>query len=158
MSTYDFLTAKRQAEQEARAYAILSGGTSPGKAAVLRRAVEQAAAALSDEEAAKAAELFALWCPDSAAYTSGTRVRFEGALYRCLQDHSSQPAWTPTAAASLWSRVLIPNQNLITEWTQPDSTNAYARGDKVSHNGTLWVSDIDSNIWEPGLFGWSPIQ
>ena len=48
MNTYDFLTAKRQAEQEARAYAILSGGTSPGKAAVLRRAVEQAATTLSE--------------------------------------------------------------------------------------------------------------
>lgn len=158
MNTYDFLTAWRRAEQEARAYAILSGGTSPGKAAALRAAVEEAAAALPDEAAAKAAELFAPWSADNTAYTVGVRVRYEGVLYRCLQAHSSQPSWTPSAAASLWSRILVPNQNIISEWILPDSTNAYTRGDRVCHNGTLWVSDIDSNVWEPGVHGWSPIQ
>lgn len=30
-----------------------------------------------------------------------------------------------------------------------------ARGDKVTHNGGHWISDADSNIWEPGVYGWT---
>ena len=27
--------------------------------------------------------------------------------------------------------------------------------DKVSHNGKYWTSDVDSNVWEPGVYGWT---
>ena len=30
-------------------------------------------------------------------------------------------------------------------------------GDKVTHNGKTWVSDIDNNVWEPGLHGWTEL-
>ena len=40
-------------------------------------------------------------------------------------------------------------------WEQPDSTNPYMAGDKVTHNGKTWVSDIDNNVWEPGVYGWT---
>ena len=39
------------------------------------------------------------------------------------------------------------------EWEQPDSTNPYMKGDKVTHNGKTWVSLIDNNVWEPGATG-----
>ena len=44
---------------------------------------------------------------------------------------------------------------MIPEWEQPDSTNPYMKGDKVTHGGKTWVSDIDNNVWEPGVYGWS---
>ena len=28
-------------------------------------------------------------------------------------------------------------------------------GDKVTHNGKTWVSNIDGNVWEPGVYGWN---
>lgn len=28
-------------------------------------------------------------------------------------------------------------------------------GDKVSHNDKHWISDVDSNVWEPGVYGWT---
>lgn len=31
----------------------------------------------------------------------------------------------------------------------------YANGDKVTHNEKKWVSDVGSNVWEPGVYGWS---
>ena len=43
------------------------------------------------------------------------------------------------------------------EGAQPDSTNTYKKGDKVIHNGKTWVSDVDNNSWEPGVYGWSEI-
>ena len=30
-------------------------------------------------------------------------------------------------------------------------------GDKVTHNGKTWVSDIDNNVLEPGLHGWTEL-
>jgi hypothetical protein len=28
-------------------------------------------------------------------------------------------------------------------------------GDKVSHNEKHWISDVDANVWEPGVYGWT---
>lgn len=30
-------------------------------------------------------------------------------------------------------------------------------GGKVTHNGKTWVSDIDNNVLEPGLHGWTEL-
>jgi hypothetical protein len=74
-------------------------------------------------------------------------------LYKVLQDHISQESWTPADAASLFAQVLIPDEDVIPEWVQPDSTNPYMTGDKVTHNGNTWISTIDNNVWEPGAVG-----
>ena len=31
-------------------------------------------------------------------------------------------------------------------------------GDKVRHNEKVWVSTIDNNVWEPGVYGWDEIM
>ena len=45
----------------------------------------------------------------------------------------------------------------VPEWEQPDSTNPYAKGDKVTHNGKTWISTADGNVWEPGVYGWEEV-
>ena len=41
-------------------------------------------------------------------------------------------------------------------WSQPlGAHDAYAAGAKVSHNGQHWTSDINGNVWEPGVYGWT---
>lgn len=40
---------------------------------------------------------------------------------------------------------------------QPESTNPYSKGDKVTHNGKTWRSTIAGNVWEPGVYGWEEI-
>lgn len=123
----------------------------------LRALIEQAAASLSDEEALGGVELFPKWDMDNKEYKVNDRVSYNGVLYKCLQAHTSQSTWTPTDAASLWAKVLIPDPEVIPEWEQPDSTNPYMAGDKVTHNGKTWQSDVDNNVWEPGVYGWSEI-
>lgn len=108
---------------------------------------------IDDETALTAPAFFPAWHED-AEYTVGERVLYDGVLYKCLQSHTSQEQWTPTNAASLWARVLIPDPEVIPEWVQPDSTNPYMTGDKVTHNGKVWESVIDNNVWEPGVYGW----
>ena len=40
------------------------------------------------------------------------------------------------------------------EWVQPTGAHdAYAKGSQVTHNGERYVSKIDANVWEPGMFG-----
>lgn len=122
----------------------------------LRDMIRKASASLDDGDALTAVELFEPWRPD-IAYTAGQRVRYYGTLYKCLLDHTSQNAWVPEAAPSLWAKVLIPDPEVIPEWEQPDSTNPYMKGDKVAHNGKTWESTVDNNVWEPGVYGWDEV-
>lgn len=122
----------------------------------LRPFIEKAAASLSDEDALEAVQLFPVW-NSAATFAVGDRVRYGDVLYSCLTAHTAQETWTPTDAPSLWAKVLIPDPNVIPEWEQPDSTNPYSAGDKVTHNGKTWVSDIDGNVWEPGVYGWTEV-
>lgn len=110
----------------------------------------------SDADALNAVALYPAW-REGVTYTTGQRVRHGGTLYKVLQDHTSQADWTPDAAPSLFAKVLIPEAETVPEWEQPDSTNPYMQGDKVTHNGKIWVSDIDNNVWEPSIYGWSEV-
>lgn len=124
------------------------------RARYLRQMIERMAEEiLEDETALEYKELFPEW-QDGTDYHVGDRVRHEGTLYKCLIAHTAQADWMPNAAVSLWAVVLIPDQDEILEWVQPDSTNPYMRGDRVRHNGKVWESDYDNNVWEPGVFGW----
>ena len=111
----------------------------------------------SDADALNAVALYPAW-REGVSYTTGQRIRYNGTLYKVLQGHTSQSDWTPDAAPSLFAKVLIPDPETIPEWEQPDSTNPYAKGDKVTHNRKTWVSDIDGNVWEPGVYGWSEME
>lgn len=116
---------------------------------------------LSDEQAAKAPFLFDDWDPNDVAYTAEvSKVRYNGLLYKCLQSHTSQISWNPKDANSLWVRIDDPAEEWP-EWRQPEGAHdAYAKGAKVTHNEKHWISDVDNNVWEPGVYGWteSPIE
>ena len=110
----------------------------------------------TDEQALKASALYPKW-KVGTAYQKDERVLYNDILYKVLTDHTSQADWSPDAAPSLFAKVLIPDKNIIPEWEQPESTNPYSKGDKVTHNGKTWRSTIDGNVWEPGVYGWEEI-
>ena len=118
----------------------------------LRPLIEKASASLDDVDALDGVQLFPVWSP-AGVYAAGERVSNNGILYRCLQGHTAQETWNPVDAPSLWAKVLIPDPDVIPAWEQPDSTNPYMKGDKVTHNGKTWASLVDNNTWEPGLTG-----
>lgn len=124
----------------------------------LRPYIEKAALFLDDEDALEAIQLFPHWATNTD-YFVDNKVQYDGFLYKCLQNHISQENWTPTTAVSLWAKVLIPDENIIPEWEQPGSTNAYMIGDKVIFNGKTYESTIDNNIWSPEAYpaGWQEI-
>lgn len=123
----------------------------------LRAIIEKAATSLSDKDALEAVELFPNW-NSTATYAVGDRVQHNAVLYTCLTAHTAQAAWTPVYAPSLWAKVLIPDPSVTPNWEQPDSTNPYMIGDKVIHNYKTWISDVDNNVWEPGVYGWTEVS
>lgn len=127
--------------------------------------LKQARETATDETALAGTELYPEWQSltegKTNRYAAGDRVQYNGMLYRCIIDHTvDDPAWTPADAQALWTRVLIPDPAVIPDWIQPDSTNAYSKGDKVKYNEKTWISQTDGNVWEPGTTGapWEEVE
>ena len=112
---------------------------------------------VEDNTALRMVEFYPEWASDTD-YTAGYKVQYGGNLWRCVQAHTSQAGWNPVDAPSLWAEVLAGQDGTaIGEWVQPDSTNPYMRGDKVNYKGKLYESEVDNNVWEPGVYGWVEI-
>lgn len=124
-----------------------------GRAKHLRAVIEQAMSKEEDTVVLENPNLLPVWQPD-VTYVTGRKIVFDNVVYKVLQDHTSQYGWEPGIAPSLFAKVLIPDPDVIPEWEQPDSTNPYMTGDKVRHNGFVWICTIDNNVWEPGVYGW----
>ena len=108
---------------------------------------------LDDVTAGEHAELFSPWEP-GVKYEVGNLRQYSGKLYRCVQAHTSQVDWTPDETTSMWVKTADPAEEWP-EWSQPiGAHDAYNVGDKVSHNGKHWISEVSSNVWEPGVYGW----
>lgn len=116
---------------------------------------------LTDAQAYAAPFLFQEWNPNGIEYVATiSKVTYHNLLWKCLQSHTSQASWTPKDAPSLWVRIDDPAEEWP-EWRQPQGAHdAYAKGAKVTHNEKHWISDVDNNVWEPGVYGWteSPIE
>lgn len=124
----------------------------------LRAMIEKASASLPDEDALEAVELFPTW-QTGTSYAVGIRVRYADKLYRCEQAHTSQADWTPDKTPALWTEVARPGE--IPVWKQPTGAqDAYMTGDKVWYpekDTTVWVSTVDNNVWQPGVYGWEEV-
>lgn len=122
------------------------------KARAMRENLDVACTFLTDEQAETVTVLFPKW-ETGIAYEVGDRRQYDGLLYKCVQAHTSQADWTPDKTPALWVRT---STEEWPEWIQPTGAHdAYNQGDKVSHNEKHWISDIDANVYEPGVYGWT---
>ena len=126
----------------------------------MRRALQMFAASLGEEDALIIASVYPEWDGNSKAYKTGAWVKYgeddmgDARLYQVLQDHTSQPQWTPDTATSLYKRVGV-SADGTPKWVQPvGATDAYAKGDIVEYNGKKYISTIDANVWAPDVYGW----
>lgn len=117
-----------------------------------RKMMEMQADMASDEKILEVSIFVEHW-KAGTSYLSGKRLNYNGVIYKVLQSHTSQADWTPDVTSSLYARVLIPDESVIPEWEQPESTNGYMIGDKVTHDGVTYESLVDNNVWEPGATG-----
>ena len=143
------------------------------------------ASRLSDDQVSSIPALMPEWSGAGVSYSIGDVVQYHGVLYRALQDSTSTDIYPPDTSVSLWKAIGEPSSidanvwepgvygwepdgevvepddpDAIPEWVQPQPgiTESYSAGDVVMHNGRKWMSAIDNNVWEPGVYGWTEIQ
>lgn len=119
----------------------------------VKRMLANSTESLSDEDALNVAALFPTWVSKMGqAVNTGDRYWYDGKLWKVIQPHTVQEEWTPDTAVSLFVEVSIEEWP---QWVQPQGAHdAYNTGDQVTHNETHWVSTMDGNVYEPGVYGW----
>lgn len=119
----------------------------------VKRMLANSTEALNDEDALAVAALFPTWVSKiGQAVNVGERYWYDGRLWKVIQAHTVQEDWTPDTAVSLFVEVSIEEWP---QWVQPQGAHdAYNKGDQVTHNETHWVSTMDCNVYEPGVYGW----
>jgi len=129
-------------------------------ATVMFRALAQTDVVTADDALDNAA-MFPLWSDNIGQQAeAGSYWRHADKLYRVNvgQGHTIQAGWSPDKAASLFSLAANPAEEWP-EWIQPTGAhNAYAVGDKVTHDGKRWISTADANTWVPGAYGWEEVK
>ncbi len=82
----------------------------PDKTPAVQEEVRQAAVlvaqiqaqSLEDAQALTVKAIYPEYDPNGVLYPSYYKVQHNGDLYKCLQEHTSQPGWEPGVAPSLW--------------------------------------------------------
>jgi len=145
----DLMQAEEMMARQIHAYAVIS-------AVVFVAEAQRDDTAFDETTILEHAEIFPMW---DAHWTGrrGSIVQDGGQLYRSIHDVGAGQNTKPSETPSMWTRIGNPAEE-FPEWSQPlGAHDAYAAGDRVSHNGKKWVSDLGGNIWEPGVFGWSEV-
>ena len=85
------------------------------------------------------------------AYPIDALVKHEGETWRSLQ---AANGFEPGRAS--WRIVWGAASDTPPNWTRPSgSTDYYAAGERVTHNGSTWISRLRVNTYEPGVTGWA---
>lgn len=89
----------------------------------------------------------------------------DGVLYRSItgtQERPTELLYHPKYVPTLLEKVEEGGEEAPSEeypeWVRPTGAHdAYTQGAKVSHNGKKWTSNVENNVWEPGVYGWTEV-
>ena len=99
------------------------------------------------------------WVANEPVEKGDTRT-FEGKTYQCIQPHTTQVDYTPTATLGvLWKEVPQQSDEYAVFIHPTGAHDVYMKGDIVWYptlNSTLYRSKIDNNSWSPDEYanGW----
>jgi hypothetical protein len=84
------------------------------------------------------------------AYAKDAVVSHGGKTWKSLLDAN---VWQPGVANWRANQLILPSGEPVPpDWVQPTGAqDAYQLGDRVTHNGQVWASTINANVWEPGV-------
>lgn len=116
----------------------------------------------SAEVAQNNVEWYKQWVYGEKVAKGGRRwelVEGEKLLFECIAPsglNEGTNIYKPSETPAIWKRVWLEEWP---EWVQPlGAHDAYAKDAKVTHKGKKWTSDVDNNIWEPGIHGWTEVK
>ena len=125
----------------------------------LRKALQMFASGLTDEQAMEVVAVYDAWIVGKT-YTVGEFLTYgvngvgDPQLYKVVQAHTSQADWKPDMTPALYVAIGLDEQGYPV-WSQPTGAHdAYNKGDVVDCDGMLWISEVDGNVWKPGVSGW----
>lgn len=123
------------------------------EAIAFRKQIEAACLNLDDRGASMSTELFGGMRLDGGLIKAGTRIKFEGALYKAAVDLWDREDCTPTAAPTIWEKLnyhsgvrVIPEVITV--------TTAFAKGEEGfwEKDGCIYISKVDNNVYTPETY------
>lgn len=116
----------------------------------------------SDETALDAISLYPYWEKNIGKEITAddiakglNRYQHKDKLYKVVQPTVFQEHYEPGAEgmASIFVEISLDEWP---DWVQPTGAHdAYAKDAQVTHKEDKWISDVDNNTWEPGVYGWT---
>lgn len=115
---------------------------------------------MDDEELVAVADALPEWEP-GVKRKAGAAIRHDGVAYRVTKNVSKNNTAEPgTEEGSDYYLAVALGPSGYEEWRQPaDKSEAYWKGDIVTHDGQTWVSVKNNNMDEPGTSDrWEPYE
>lgn len=129
------------------------------RAKQLRALIEQAVTSLSDADASKGVELFPGLKGDGSLVSNGTRITFDGKLYRAAVDLWDTEDNNPANASTLWEELLYRDGYRIIPETITVGL-AFSAGEIGWWGDTLYRSKVNSNVYTPDQYAanWEVVE
>ena len=125
------------------------------EAEALRAEAYNAPQALTDEVASFVPVMFPTLEGKGALIKAGTKINYNGTLYRATVDLWDTESSTPETAAALWE-VVTYKQGIRDIPQTITASAAFAKGELGWWEGAIYESLIDANVWTPAQYaaGW----
>ena len=128
---------------------------SPEDASSMRAEINSIVEQMNDTEIINHTVLCPVW-KENQTYSAGTRVRFNGNLYKAIQTHTSKAESTPDKMTDSFLLISKDGKDVIPKWASSVKSSI---GDIVKFKDSIWESLIDNNSWSPEEYpsGWLKI-
>ena len=98
---------------------------------------------VDDKTALRMVEFYPEWSAGQA-YTAGYKVQYGGALWRCLQAHTSQAGWEPENAPALWTEICESHTGTLADPIPYDGNMALESGKYYIQDYVIYLCTRDT--------------
>ena len=113
------------------------------EALLLRGIIESSVQYLDGNTSLKAIVLHSHW-KENVSYVVGTKVQYNGKLWRSVQSHVSQTGWNPEDASSLWEQINETSKGTITDPIPYDRNMSLENGKYYTQDGVTYLCNRDT--------------
>ena len=114
---------------------------------------------LTDQQASSVADMYPTLKANGELVKAGTRINWNGVIYKAAVDLWDTEANNPTNTSSLWAALDYKEGHRVIPETLTVST-AFAQDECGWWNGVLYKSLLANNVWTPNEYaaGWAIVE